>query len=118
MTLVDIVIVQLGPNAGLTGYQNRIHLSPSLSGCSGEADISPGYALGRHQNHPKPRSKTELGTLRTVHTAETDGGQRRCKCRELEEHREILKEIWALQQWLCVSFTGLLDTPHGKLGRW
>lgn len=38
-----------------------------------------------------------------------------CKGRELEEHREILKEIWALRQWLCISFTGLLDTPHGKL---
>lgn len=38
-----------------------------------------------------------------------------CKGRELEEHREILREIWALRQWLCISFTSLLDTPHGKL---
>lgn len=41
-----------------------------------------------------------------------------CKGRELEEHREILREIWALRQWLCISFTNLLDTPHGKLKEW
>lgn len=42
-------------------------------------------------------------------------GRYGCKGRGLEEHGEILQEVWALRQWLCISFTGLLDTPHGKL---
>lgn len=109
-----VIIVQLGPNAGLTGCQTEsICLPPQMAALTRQTS-HPATCWGDTKTTLTSLNDCELGISQLFTPQRLMLDRHCCKGRELEEHREILREIWALRQWLCLSFTSLLDTPHGK----
>lgn len=58
----------------------------------------------------------DLHTWRTVHATETNGGQTRLQGEGTGgTQRDPARDLGIKTVAFCISFTGLLDTPHGKL---
>lgn len=80
-----------------------ICLPPQMAALTRQTSY-PAVCWGRHQNHPNLAQWLWPGHFTNCsHCRDLPLDRQCCKCRELEEHREILKEIWALRQWLCIS---------------
>lgn len=78
------------------------------------ADIYPATSWGDTKTTLTSLNDCELG-ISQLFTAETHVWTDTVAKVGNWRNREILKEIWALKQWLRVSFTGLRDTPHREL---